>query len=104
MSLIAGLTNQTIDTISSTSENEYGDLSKTTIYTSIPCRWWETEGRVHDEVMNLKDYKIEVWLLPDYPVGYNYIFTKDSEDYKIVRIENRVDLGGTLDHIKVYLV
>jgi len=104
MSLVAGLVNQTVDSISSTTENGYGDLSETTVYTSVPCRWWESAGRVYDETMNLRDYKIEMWLLPSYPIYYNYIVTKDSESYKIVKIENRVDLAGQLDHIKVYLV
>lgn len=103
MSLVAGLVNQTVDTIYSVTENGYGDVATTAVYTSVPCRWWETEGRVFDETMNLRDYSIEMWLLPDYPVTYNYIITKDSEDYKIVKIENRVDLAGQLDHIKVYL-
>jgi hypothetical protein len=103
MSLITGLTKQKIDTISSVTEDGYGDKAKATVYSSVPCRWQEEEGRIYDQYLQLKDYSVEVWLPPNYTIYYNYIITKDSVDYTIIKIARKYDLAGNLDHIKVYL-
>jgi hypothetical protein len=103
MSLIDGMINQTIDTISSVSRNAYGKETLTTVYSDVPCRWQESTVRSHTILAEKLDYDITVWLLPTYNILSSYIVTKDSQDYKIVKIRKHHALSGELDHISLLL-
>jgi hypothetical protein len=104
MSLISGLTNQTIDSISSVSRNAYNKETKTEVYSSVPCRWQHAVDRNQSSISEKLDYDIVAWLEPDYSIESSYIITKDEKDYKIVKINEHYDLSGELDHISLFLV
>lgn len=103
MSLVSGLLNQVIDTISSVSRNEYNKETLTTVYSDIPCRWQESKIRRQTNVMENLDFNIIAWLDPDYDIESSYIVTKGSKNYKIKNIGKHYDLSGKLDHISLYL-
>jgi len=58
-SLVAGLLNQTIDTIYSTSSSGYGDKTETILYTNIPCRWQEISVLNVDAAGEKIDYEVK---------------------------------------------
>jgi len=104
MSLVSGLVNQKIDTISALSKDGYGDDTATTVWTNIPCRWQTTVKHItnsnNEEVLST----IKVFLLPEYSaITYGYQITRDSVTYKVQLIKHNVDLDGVLDHIVLYL-
>lgn len=104
MSIMLGAFNQIITTISSVSKNKWGDKTRTTVYSNVPCRWQERIGRVAGPDSEVKDYRIEAWVSNAYTILYDYEITKNSEIFKLVAIEKRYDLAGNLDHTKMYLV
>jgi hypothetical protein len=105
MSLISGLVKQKIDYIYSITRDAYGDKTLTLEYQSIPCRWQEKIQQVIDKDGEEKKSSVEVWIYPKYSsIQHDWQITKDSEDYFVVSIEKKYDLGGNLDHIKLFLV
>lgn len=104
MSLIAGLCNQTITSVSSASVDGYGDETFTVLYNDVPCRWQETVEQVVSDNGELRTYGVIAYILPGYSLDYNYEILKDSIKYRIVQFENKYGLDGRVDHIKVYLV
>jgi len=105
MSLISGLVNQEITTVASVASDEYGDVTETTVYSNISCRWQEKRQIVKSESNEEILSTVEVWLLPNYTsVREKQRVTFGSEKYVIVGKENKFDLGGNLDHIKIFLV
>jgi len=104
VSLLDGLANQTIDTISSVTRDAYSKETLTTVYLNVPCRWQESTVRSQSILSEKLDYDIIAWIAPTYTILSSYIVTKDSENYKIVKIRKHYDLAGTLDHISLLLV
>ena len=104
MSLVAGLLNQTISSIYSTTKNGYGDVTRTELYTDVPCRWQEKVNRVINPKGEIVESRIDVWLLPSYTVNEDYEVVKSSATYKVVAKEIRYDLAGNADHLRLYLV
>ncbi len=78
MSLVAGLLNQTISSIYSTTKNGYGDVTRTELYTDVPCRWQEKVNRVINPKGEIVESRIDVWLLPSYTVNEDYEVVKSS--------------------------
>jgi len=103
MSIISGLLNQNIDTVSSTSKDKYNDVTLTTVYSDLECRWEEKIGRTIGKDAEEKTYTVEVWIMPDYTVNHDYIITKDSKTYRVVGKENRYNLNGEIDHVKLFI-
>jgi len=104
MSLVSGLLNQNIDSISSVSLDGYGDSTPTIVYSNVPCRWEEKVERVISPTLGIMESSVSVWLLPVYEVEYNYVIIKGSETYKMVSREYKYDITGRHDHTKLYLV
>ena len=104
MSLISGMTNQVLDYVYSVTTNIYNDATRTLVYTNLPCRWQPKVTNIIDKTGKEITSKIEVWIEPTYTIGSDYEFVKDSETYKIAVKEDKYDLTGNLDHIKLYLV
>ena len=103
MSLIDGLTNQTINFVYSVTRDVYGDSSRTQKYANLPCRWQPNVTRVLSAVGEELVSKVEVWILPTYTINEDYEIVKDSETYRVIFKANKYDLDGVLDHIKLYL-
>ena len=104
-SLVAGLMKQRIDYIYSISADKRGDKTSTLQHQDVQCRWVERINKVVNSKGEEVQSVVEVWLLPRYTdIRHNWKITKDDEDYYIVAIENKRNLGGNLDHIKLYLV
>lgn len=105
MTLLAGLTNQTIDTISSVVDDRYGDPAETVEFTNVACRWQQRVKLVVGANAEHIRSTIQVWLYPDYvSVSEDWKLTKGSDTYTVAVTEPRYDLAGNLDHIKLYLV
>lgn len=105
MGIFESLYNQTVDNIYSVSKNMYGDVSKTSVYTNVPCRF----QRVKKKIFTTENVEVpvdaEIWLSDAYSdVTEDYIFEVDSVEYKIVNIDYQYDILGELDHIKFFLV
>ena len=103
MSLISGLINQTVDTIYSITKDGYGDVTTTTLYSDVRCRWQES---IEQEVTiggELIKYNVEMWLLPEITIKESYRISKNSETYVVVKVAKKYDLDGVHDHTKVYL-
>ena len=103
MSLIAGLCNQNITSISSATVDGYGDETFTVKYSDVPCRWEDAVGQVVSGTSELVVYEIIAYIFPNYEIEYNYEIIKDDVKYRILAFENKRGLGGKVDHIKVYL-
>ena len=103
MSIIAPLLKQTITSISSVSQDGYGDETYTVIYSDVPCRWQE---EITQEVLatgQVVTYLIKAFLLPDYDVKENFRVIKDSKNYTIRKIDHKYDIPGNKDHLEVFL-
>ena len=105
MSLVSGLLNQEITTVSSITNDQYGDVTTTTLYSGVVCRWQEKIQRITDTNNEEIVSTVEVWLLPNYTdIKEKYRIIFDSETYIVAGTEDKYDLGGKVDHIKLYLV
>ena len=104
MSLVAGLLNQKVDYIKSTSVDGYGDVTTTTVYSDVPCRWVNKISVIAGKDAKLRQARAEIWLLPKYSISSDYEIIKGGETYKIVGVEEKYNLTGVHDHTKVYLV
>ena len=104
MSLISAFLNQNITSVLSVSIDGRNNKTTTVVYTNVPCRWVNSIKRVLDNNNEVQQSTIEVWINPSYTILYDYQIVKDSTTYRILRIENRYDLAGNLDHIKLFLV
>jgi hypothetical protein len=103
-SLLSGMLNQTIDKISSITRDAYGDITKSTVWENVPCRFEISTLRTQGTTTEVLSYRARAWLYSDYSdIAKEYIVTKDSEDYKIAAIEKHYNLEGELDHIVLVL-
>lgn len=105
MSIASGFFRQTIDNIYSIARDKYGDKTATEEYNTVPCRWQEKIQQVIDKNGEEKKSRVEVWVSSDYSsISHDWKITRNSEDYYVISIENRVNLDGNVDHIKLFLV
>ena len=102
MSLVSGLLNQTADIYNATL-NEWGDVTATLVTANVPCRFEESIGKVVGPDATVKEYYVNMWILPGQEIKYDYEVRKDGEVYKVVGIEKRKGLGGEHDHTRLYL-
>ena len=105
MGIVDNFMNQTIDTISSVTRDAYNKETLTTVYSDVKCRWQKSKMKSISALSDTLEYRVIVWIPSDYTdITTSHIVTQDSEKYKIVNIENEVNLEGELDHIVLYLV
>lgn len=103
-SIVSGMLNQTIDRISSVTRDAYGDEIQSIVWENVPCRWELSQSRTMSNVVEKIEYTARTWLYPEYEdITKEYIVTKNSEDYKILKIEKHYSLEGELDHIVLVL-
>ena len=102
MSLIAPFIHQTLTSISSVSEDKYGDTTASVLYTSVPCRVEKTVLKIYDRNANIKDSKFTVFVTSAYSnIDYNYEVIYNGNTYKIVDIDENYGIAtGSLDHIE----
>jgi hypothetical protein len=108
MSVVTGLLNQTITTISSVVLDGYGAQTKTSVYTNMICRWEENFQTVLDKEGQEVIAKIEAWLPNTFnndvvSIDINYIFLYNSIEYKVIAHNNHFNLLGEREYIKVFL-
>lgn len=105
MTLLSGLANQTIDSVSSIAQDRYGDDTETVEFTNVPCRWQQSVQKiVGAEAEDIVSY-VQVWVFPDHTtIAEGWKVTKGSETYTVSQREPRFDLAGNLDHVKLFLV
>jgi hypothetical protein len=104
MSLVSGLLNQTITSISSTVDNGYGDKTKTVVESNVSCRWEEKSTEITNTNGEIIIASAEMWVMSDTSVKNGYRIIKDSSEYTVVGVENKYNLDGQVDHIKVFLL
>lgn len=102
MSIVSGFFNQTID-IYSVSIDAYNNVTETSAYSNVPCRFVETTTRVIDVTAATKTYRAECWIDSGYTIKMDYIVKHDGEKYRVAAVEKRVNLFGENDHIKLLL-
>ena len=104
MSLISELVNQTISYIYSIAEDQYGDKTETSIYTDVPCRFQKTTEKVTNEAGEEVLSSAQVWLLPTYTnINANCHVKIGTRTYRVLTIDEKYDLDGIMDHMKVFL-
>jgi len=108
MNIVAGLLNQTITTISSTTIDGYGAKTLTSVYSDINCRWQEKFQSVLDNKGQEVLAKIEVWLPNMFnnsvvSIDIDYIFLYNSITYEVIAFTNHVNMLGEREYIKVFL-
>jgi hypothetical protein len=104
MSIVSGAFNQNITSISKNkSKTAYGDATASVMYSNVPCRWQEINGKTMSESMQIIDYKIDAWVDSAYTVGYDYEVVYGGKTYKVVSFENRFSIGGNTDHVRLFL-
>ena len=101
MSLVSGLLNHEITSISSTAKDRYGDTTPTVVYENVKCRWQEIIAKDVSTNAIVKDYNAEIWLLPNYTIEEDYEIVYSSKTYKVVSVSPKYDLSGNADHMKV---
>lgn len=104
MSLVSAFCNQTINSISSVSLDGRNNRTTTVVYSNVPCRWTANSKRILDRDNEVQIASIECWLPPQYTILYDYQIVKGTITYRIIRIEEKYDLAGNLDHTKLFLV
>ena len=104
MSIVAGLLNQTIDSIKSVTIDGYGDTTAVTLYTYQPCRWQESVKQTTDSTNEEVTSTVEMWLFPDITIKENYQVVKDGVTYKVINVSKKYDIDGVHDFTKVLLV
>jgi len=94
--------NQTVTRKAKSSVDKFG---KTVVATgvSIEARFQEKIKRLVDD--NGKEYlaDAELWIKPTQSMDLDDIITVSSVNYKVVRIDTKRGLTGSIDHKKVYL-
>jgi len=108
MSIVSGFFNQNIDTIYSVAYDGYGDVTQTTKYTNVPCRWSETVGEAITAEGQTITYTVEAWIDPQYTdldESYEISFnsTGTATTYKILAYSKVRGIYGKIDHIKLFL-
>lgn len=104
MSLVGGLLNQTITSISSTTDDGYGDKTKVLVESDVNCRWEEKSTEITNSNGEVIIASVEVWTLSDIDIKNGYRVVKDSSEYIVVGVEPKYNLDGQVDHIKAFLI
>ena len=102
MSIVSGFMNQEVN-IYSVSKDSYGDITRTLVYESTPCRFVERVGRLVSSEAITKDYIAECWIDSGYTIEETYEVVYETRTYKIVGINKRNNLFGGEDHTKLFL-
>ena len=94
--------NQTVTLKAKSSVDKFG---KTVVATgvSIESRFQEKIKRLVDD--NGKEYlaDAELWVKPTQTINLDDLITVSSVNYKVVRIDTKRGLTGSIDHKKAYL-
>ena len=107
-SIVSGMLNQEITAISTTSRDGYGRVTKTQLYTDIPCRWQEMFQIILDKAGLETVAKIQSWIPDEYEgevldVESDFVVTFNGADYVVITTENRYNILGEREYIKLYL-
>ena len=111
MSLVSGLLNQTVTSISSVSKDEYGDDTTTVLHQNVACRWEDkivklvrnNDSNVRENA-DIIEAQSEMWVESDISIDYNYIVVRNGKNYKVIEFKENIDLSGNHDHTKVWLI
>lgn len=82
--------------------DKFGKIT-TSASTTIEARYQEKAKRLVDD--NGKEYLAdgELWVKPTQTLELEDIITVNSINYKVVRVDTKRGLGGSIDHKKAYL-
>lgn len=102
MSIISGLLNQTLTSISSVTKDGFGDISSTVVYSDIPCRFQEM---IEQEVLatgEVVTYTVKMFLYPDIDIRKGYSVVYNLKTYTVQKVNPKYDLDGEKDHLEVW--
>lgn len=102
MSLVSGLLNQTLTSISSITKDGYGDVSTTVLYSDTPCRIQYGVTRVVKATGEVITYKIKLFLYPDMDIREGYQIVYDSKTYTVKEVDPKFDIGGQKSHLELW--
>lgn len=103
VSIVTPFLRQKITKIKSVAKDGYNNLTFTTVYEDVPCRWQGTTRQLLSPTGEQVQARAECWLEVAYPIGIDYEFTFDGSTYKVINYSTKYDLFGTAEFIKVYL-
>jgi len=108
VSIVDGILNQTLTSISSTTRDGYGRVVSTELYTSIPCRFQSRFDLVLDKTGQESVSKAQIWIKDsidgeDITVDVDYICVYGGINYTVMAYEYHYNLMGEVEYIKLYL-
>jgi len=106
--MISDLLRQTITTIYSVSRDGYGTVTKTTVYSNVPCRWNEEFQMVLNKEGNEVMAQIECWLPTEIEgsatiINTDYIFLFGGTEYTVITYSNKYNIRGVREFVKAFL-
>lgn len=101
MSIVEGLLNQNITSISKVTEDGYGDNTYTVVYTDVPCRFQEIVEHKISPTGETIIYNAKVFFYPDINIREEYKIIYNSKTYTVAKVGYKFDLNGNKSHIEV---
>lgn len=103
MSLVSGLLNQTLTSISKVTEDGYGDNTYTVTYTDIPCKFIEGVEHKISPTGETIIYNAKLFLYSNIIIKEEYRVVYNSKTYTVQKVGMKYDLDGNQSHIECYL-
>ena len=98
MSLVSGLLNQNITSISSFTKDVYNDKTYTVMYSDTPCRWQESTEMESLPTGEVITYTVKIWLFPEIEIKKGHRITKDNKNYTVMKINKKYDIDGDVSY------
>ena len=105
--MLEGFTPHTLTAIYSVVQDGYGQETRTSIKTSVKCRFvrgiitnrdYIPEYRASENVIYKATCYIPYSEISDITIDYGYIFVYDSVEYRVIDIYDGVDFDGNIDY------
>lgn len=93
---------QTVSAIKQETRDKWGDVTFSTIYTGVACRFVFDTSRLRRIE---EDERVDalVYIGPKWDVQPDYIMTFEGNDYMVIKVFHEYDLFGNIDHLKITL-
>lgn len=101
--------NQEITTIYSTSRDGYGEVTKTSVYENVKCRWQERNELVLSKSGQEQLSRAQAWLPDnidgsDITILIDYVILFSAIEYQVIAVTNHYNILGEREYIKLFLI
>ena len=103
MSIAVGLFNQSITSISREARDKWGNITHTTLYQNVPCRFSFDTDRGRSVTVETEPVDAYAYIGDNHSVLVDDLVVYDANNYLILGIRNAYDLFGNIDHKKLLL-